>query len=215
MTAQHALKQLKAVADASKDVLLAAGYPEWTTEDFWETFKEGLNAVPAKSSEELLAIFSDLGLSSYLLCFARLMTRYATNWQHSARQRSALHIVMQSILCQSFFSIPPYPDTPPQHSRIMVPCNLTPRFHVTLCPMSAPTPSTLSTPLCPVSAAVLTNADAYTPFIEAMFPGYDAKAFCSREVEPTQKEADHMHIAALTAGLGVPTVIEYLDGSGT
>lgn len=35
--------------------------------------------------------------------------------------------------------------------------------------------------------------------------------FCEREVEPLNKECDHIHITGITNGTGIPVCINYLD----
>jgi ubiquitin thioesterase protein OTUB1 len=52
------------------------------------------------------------------------------------------------------------------------------------------------------------NSDFYTAFIEG---AKTVSEYCSIEVEPMYKEADHLQISGLTAALGVPIRVTYMD----
>ncbi|XP_053211844.1 ubiquitin thioesterase OTUB1-like [Panonychus citri] len=52
------------------------------------------------------------------------------------------------------------------------------------------------------------NQEFYSSFLDS---GLTMKNFCSHEVEPLNKESDHIHIIALTSAIGVGVCINYLD----
>jgi ubiquitin thioesterase protein OTUB1 len=54
------------------------------------------------------------------------------------------------------------------------------------------------------------DPDRFLPFVEGSY--YDIDAFCKAEVEPMDKECEHIQIIALTEYLGVRVRIAYLDG---
>lgn len=54
------------------------------------------------------------------------------------------------------------------------------------------------------------DADRFLPFVEGLY--FDMDAFCKAEVEPMDKECEHIHIIALTEYLGLIIRIAYLDG---
>jgi ubiquitin thioesterase protein OTUB1 len=58
------------------------------------------------------------------------------------------------------------------------------------------------------SGHLQTNSQFFQAFVEG---GKTMKEYCSQEVEPMYHECDHMHITALTAALGVPVRVEYMD----
>ena len=56
------------------------------------------------------------------------------------------------------------------------------------------------------------NADHFANFVDG---GRGVKDFCNQEVEPMNKESDHIHIIALTLALDVSISVEYMDrGAG-
>ena len=59
-----------------------------------------------------------------------------------------------------------------------------------------------------VSGHLQKEADFFMNFIDG---GRSVKEFCSQEVEPMGREADHIHIIALTAALDTPVRVEYMD----
>jgi len=59
-----------------------------------------------------------------------------------------------------------------------------------------------------VSGHLQKEADFFMNFVDG---GRSVKEFCSQEVEPMGKEADHIHIIALTAVLDTPVRVEYMD----
>lgn len=50
----------------------------------------------------------------------------------------------------------------------------------------------------------------FLPFIEGLY--VDMDSFCNHEVEPMNKECEHIQIIALTEYLGLKVEISYLDG---
>lgn len=54
------------------------------------------------------------------------------------------------------------------------------------------------------------DVDRFLPFVEGSH--VDMDSFCKYEVEPMDKECEHIQIIALTEYLGVKIVIAYLDG---
>lgn len=62
------------VASKSKSDLVALGFPEFTIEDFHETFMEVVHKVNNQCGlEDLLATFNDQGLSDYIIVYLRLI----------------------------------------------------------------------------------------------------------------------------------------------
>lgn len=56
------------------------------------------------------------------------------------------------------------------------------------------------------------HLQANSQFFEEFVEGFrTVKDYCSQEVEPMYHESDHMHITALTAALGIPVRVEYMD----
>lgn len=55
------------------------------------------------------------------------------------------------------------------------------------------------------------NEEFFAAFIEN---GLSVKDFCQTEVEPMQKESDHIHVIAITEAMGVGVRINYLDRGG-
>ncbi|WAR18637.1 OTUB1-like protein, partial [Mya arenaria] len=67
-------KEFTDVARKSKNELVSLGFPEFTIEDFHETFMEVVGKVVKQCSlEELLETFNDQGLSDYIVVYLRLM----------------------------------------------------------------------------------------------------------------------------------------------
>ncbi|EGD73509.1 hypothetical protein PTSG_05213 [Salpingoeca rosetta] len=56
------------------DMALAAGYPEFTAEDFYETVQEQFARLKDEPMEALHATFNDDGLSNYIVAYFRLVT---------------------------------------------------------------------------------------------------------------------------------------------
>jgi len=56
------------------------------------------------------------------------------------------------------------------------------------------------------------NEERFLPFVTH---GCDIDHFVKTEVEPMDKECDQVQIIALSEYLGVPLIIEYLDGRST
>ena len=54
------------------------------------------------------------------------------------------------------------------------------------------------------------DADRFLPFVEGLY--VDMFAYCAAEVEPMNKECEHMQILALSEYLQIPINIVYLDG---
>jgi len=52
------------------------------------------------------------------------------------------------------------------------------------------------------------DADFYVNFVDG---GRSVKDFCNQEVEPMNKESDHIHIIALATALDVSVAVEYMD----
>jgi len=61
------------------------------------------------------------------------------------------------------------------------------------------------------SAHLRMNEEFFAAFIEN---GLSVKDFCQTEVEPMQKESDHIHVIAITEAIGVGVRINYLDRGG-
>ncbi|XP_013772006.1 ubiquitin thioesterase OTUB1-like isoform X1 [Limulus polyphemus] len=67
--------RFKSVASRSKEDLIALGFPQFTIEDFHDTFMEVLNKIESQmSEEELLNILNDQGYSDYIVVYMRLLT---------------------------------------------------------------------------------------------------------------------------------------------
>ncbi|XP_013772029.1 ubiquitin thioesterase OTUB1-like [Limulus polyphemus] len=67
--------RFKTVAARSKPDLIALGFPQFTIEDFHDTFMEVLNKIETQiSEEELLNILNDQGYSDYIVVYMRLLT---------------------------------------------------------------------------------------------------------------------------------------------
>nr|CAG4644168.1 EOG090X0AE1 [Lepidurus arcticus] len=63
------------VALKSKDALVALGFPQFTVEDFYDTFMDTVNKIgKGLTHEELLTVFQDQGLSDYIVVYLRLLT---------------------------------------------------------------------------------------------------------------------------------------------
>ncbi|XP_018327409.1 ubiquitin thioesterase otubain-like [Agrilus planipennis] len=67
------------VAEASKDGLVALGFPQFTVEDFYDTFMEVLNRIGdiknvEEAKQELHRLFNDQGYSDYIVVYLRLLT---------------------------------------------------------------------------------------------------------------------------------------------
>ncbi|XP_077989650.1 ubiquitin thioesterase OTUB1-like [Glandiceps talaboti] len=125
--------RFKDVAAKSKDMLVELGFPQFTIEDFHDTFMDVIEQVEKPMSHaELLSTFRDQGLSDYLVVYLRLLTSGQLQKEHEFFQN----------------------------------------------------------------------------FLEGGLP---VKEFCNQEVEPMGRESDHIHIIALTHGLGVKVRVEYMD----
>jgi len=59
-----------------------------------------------------------------------------------------------------------------------------------------------------VSGYLQHHEDFYSNFIEG---GRTVKEFCSQDVEPMDRESDHIQITALTCAVKVPIRVEYMD----
>ncbi|KAH3712055.1 ubiquitin thioesterase OTUB1-like [Dreissena polymorpha] len=74
LTDQTDLKRFKDVAQNSKSELVKLGFPEFTIEDFHETFMEVVGKVENQCSlDELLETFNNQGLSDYIVVYLRLL----------------------------------------------------------------------------------------------------------------------------------------------
>ncbi len=60
----------------SKDVMTSLGFPQFTVEDFYDTFLEQLGRLDEEgfSADDLLKMYQDQGTSDYLVVFLRLLT---------------------------------------------------------------------------------------------------------------------------------------------
>ncbi|KAK7506803.1 hypothetical protein BaRGS_00001654 [Batillaria attramentaria] len=68
------LARFKEIATKSKEELVALGFPQFTIEDFHETFMEVLGHAEKKCSvQELEQTFNDQGISDYFVVYLRLM----------------------------------------------------------------------------------------------------------------------------------------------
>ncbi|KAL4238404.1 OTU domain [Mactra antiquata] len=68
------LQRFLEVAKQSKSELVSLGFPEFTIEDFHETFMDVLTKVENDCTlEELLETFNDQGLSDYIVVYLRLI----------------------------------------------------------------------------------------------------------------------------------------------
>lgn len=54
------------------------------------------------------------------------------------------------------------------------------------------------------------DPERFLPFVEGSY--FDIDSFCKAEVEPMDKECEHIQIIALTEYLGIQVEIAYLDG---
>ncbi|UYV74610.1 OTUB1 [Cordylochernes scorpioides] len=67
--------RFKKIALVSKDDLISLGFPQFTIEDFYDTFMEVLEKMEKGISlEELLEVFNDQSYSDYLVVYMRLIT---------------------------------------------------------------------------------------------------------------------------------------------
>lgn len=65
------------LASKSKDILVALGFPQFTVEDFHDTFMEVINKVGGEtdvSRSELHRFFNEQGYSDYIVVYLRLIT---------------------------------------------------------------------------------------------------------------------------------------------
>lgn len=63
------------IASKSKDNLVALGFPQFTIEDFYDTFMEVLKKIDKQMTlEDLLEIFNNQGYSDYIVVYMRLIT---------------------------------------------------------------------------------------------------------------------------------------------
>jgi ubiquitin thioesterase protein OTUB1 len=72
------------------------------------------------------------------------------------------------------------------------------------------------------SVYLQTHADDFLPYLAAFASTHqsnqiytDMKTFCSSEVEPMDRDVDHIQIIALTSAMTLPVRIEYFDQSET
>ncbi|ESO86824.1 hypothetical protein LOTGIDRAFT_220355 [Lottia gigantea] len=77
---EHLLKddsdfpRFKEVASKSKDELVSLGFPQFTIEDFHDTFMEVIDKVGNKISyEEFFQLYTDQGISDYFVVYLRLI----------------------------------------------------------------------------------------------------------------------------------------------
>ncbi|XP_013401338.1 ubiquitin thioesterase OTUB1 [Lingula anatina] len=71
---QEEFNRFRDVASKSKDVLVSLGFPQFTIEDFHDTFMEVVDKVGSQCPlEELHKIFNDQGYSDYLVVYLRLL----------------------------------------------------------------------------------------------------------------------------------------------
>lgn len=127
------IPRFKGVVNQSKSDLVTLGYPQFTLDDFFDTFLDVLSRVESSCTpEELYDTFNDQGVSDYLI----------VTW------------------------------------RLLVTCYLQ------------------------------QNGEFFANFLEGH---RDIKEFCCQEVEPMNKECDHIHITALTSAVDIPVRVEYMD----
>ncbi|KAK6180862.1 hypothetical protein SNE40_008838 [Patella caerulea] len=66
--------RFKEIASKSKDELVALGFPQFTIEDFHETFMEVIEKVEKKcTNEEFYQLYTDQGISDYFVVYLRLI----------------------------------------------------------------------------------------------------------------------------------------------
>lgn len=71
---KEALKRFISFSEQTKDELIKLGYPNYTVEDFYETFLDILEMINKGSTkEEMLNVFRDQPLSDYFVVYLRLM----------------------------------------------------------------------------------------------------------------------------------------------
>ncbi|XP_075224518.1 ubiquitin thioesterase otubain-like [Lycorma delicatula] len=72
---QQEYKCFQDLAAKSKDWLIKLGFPQFTLEDFHETFMEVVNVVGGgpNAKEELFRLFNDQGYSDYVVVYLRLI----------------------------------------------------------------------------------------------------------------------------------------------
>ncbi|XP_022655073.1 ubiquitin thioesterase OTUB1-like [Varroa jacobsoni] len=69
------LRRFKDLLGKSKEELKALGFPDFTIDDFHDTFVDVLKRLEEKPTlDELHAVFNDRGLSEYMVVFLRLLT---------------------------------------------------------------------------------------------------------------------------------------------
>lgn len=71
--------KFKKIAEDSKAKLLALGFPQFTIEDFFETFMDVIKKVEPKDNQEqelaeLSKVFNEQGSSDYVVVYLRLIT---------------------------------------------------------------------------------------------------------------------------------------------
>ncbi|BFZ12173.1 hypothetical protein BsWGS_15212 [Bradybaena similaris] len=67
-------KSFVEIVQKSKDVLVSLGFPQFTLEDFYDTFVDIVKQVEAPGTvEKLLETFNDQGLSDYFVVYLRLL----------------------------------------------------------------------------------------------------------------------------------------------
>ncbi|KAL3874936.1 hypothetical protein ACJMK2_037888 [Sinanodonta woodiana] len=74
LTDSKTLPRFKEVAQKSRDELVSLGFPQFTIEDFHESFMAAIKQVEKQCSvTELSNIFNDQGLSDYIVVYLRLL----------------------------------------------------------------------------------------------------------------------------------------------
>ena len=76
---QDEFMKFKKIAEESKNKLLALNFPQFTIEDFFDTFIEVISKVEPKDNEaevlkELYKVFNQQGYSDYVVVYLRLIT---------------------------------------------------------------------------------------------------------------------------------------------
>lgn len=132
------MARVQALLPGTFQTLLDLGYPQMTSEDFFEMFADTVEEVKSGQTADtaaLAAVFNDDGVSSYLVVYARMI----------------------------------------------------------------------------VSGYLQTHCDDFQPFMD---DGVPVKDFCSREVDPVGREADHLQVQAMAKALGIRIAVSYLDRVG-
>lgn len=76
---QEEFAKFKKIAEESKAKLLSLNFPQFTIEDFYDTFIEVISKVEPKNNEkevlgELYKVFNEQGYSDYVVVYLRLIT---------------------------------------------------------------------------------------------------------------------------------------------